>query len=279
MPPTLPRTERTSDQTVDATVVRSSNDYRRQPTPRTAELVAARLRERILSGQMADGSVLPNQERLVEEFRVSKQALREGLRILELEGLITVLRGNTGGALVHLPSPTESAYSLSLILQSRHVHLDQVGAALMEIEPICVRLCAERENREATVVAQLRAAHQETLDSVDDLTSYLRATSNFHRALAANCGNEPLAVLAGSLETIWLAHVRLWAEEEERYGRFPAPNIRLGHGIAEHAELIELIADGAVDQAVALDRRHMVEFYSLLVFSSTEVRATTLNDD
>src|SRR4051794_13103182 len=91
--------------------------------PRLAEMVAAVLRDRIVSGELEDGAMLPKQEDLLAEFRISPPPMREALRILETEGLITVRRGNTGGAIVHRPQPGKAAYMMGLVLQSRAVPL------------------------------------------------------------------------------------------------------------------------------------------------------------
>ena len=91
--------------------------------PRLAEMVADGLRERILSGELGDGDMLPKQDDLLAEFRVSPPSIREALRILETEGLITVQRGNVGGAIVHRPKPATAAYMLGLVMQSRSVQL------------------------------------------------------------------------------------------------------------------------------------------------------------
>lgn len=247
--------------------------------PRIAEVVASRLREQILSGEMADGSALPTQERLVEEFRVSKQAVREGLRILELEGLITIRRGNIGGALVHLPSPVDAAYSLALVLQARRVRVEDVGSALTELEPICVELCARRPDRQDTVVPRLRAAIDEAIAASDDVSAWLDAQGRFHRILASDCGNEAIAVIAGALEEVWLAHVRVWAEMEERAGRFPDARGRLGGvGIVDHEEMLSLIEQGASEKAVAFAQHHINEFYASASAPHTTVTANTLND-
>jgi DNA-binding FadR family transcriptional regulator len=252
---------------------------RRLPVPRVAEVVAARLREQILSGEMGDGSALPTQERLVEEFRVSKQAVREGLRILELEGLITIRRGNVGGALVHLPSPVDAAYSLALVLQSRRVQLEDVGVALKRLEPICVELCATRPDRHDTVVVELRAAVDQAIASTGDLSAWLDAQSRFHRILASGCGNGAIALLAGALEEVWLAHVRVWAETADRAGRFPdAGQRQSGRGIADHEELLVLIEQGQADRAVTFAQRHINEFYAQASDPLTEISAATLND-
>ena len=89
--------------------------------PRVAEIVASRLREDILSGRLKEGDVLPSQESLFSEFGVSPPALREAIHILETDGLISVRRGNVGGAVVHLPSAERTAHMISMVLQSRSV--------------------------------------------------------------------------------------------------------------------------------------------------------------
>ena len=58
-----------------------------------AELVARALRQQIVDGRLHDGDRLPKQDELAERFDISGPSVREGLRILEAEGLITVRRG------------------------------------------------------------------------------------------------------------------------------------------------------------------------------------------
>src|ERR1700694_2827208 len=67
---------------------------RRLSAPRIAQIVADELRRQIIDGELADGDLLPRQELLVEQFNVSLVSLREALRILETEGLVSVRRGN-----------------------------------------------------------------------------------------------------------------------------------------------------------------------------------------
>jgi DNA-binding FadR family transcriptional regulator len=61
--------------------------------------VADELRSLIVSGELSEGESLGREPDLVERFGVSRPSLREALRILEAEGLITVQRA----ALVHCP--------------------------------------------------------------------------------------------------------------------------------------------------------------------------------
>ena len=51
--------------------------------PKTAEIVADRIRKRIISGDLDEGSSLPPEGQLLEQFGVSRPTLREAFRILE----------------------------------------------------------------------------------------------------------------------------------------------------------------------------------------------------
>ena len=192
---------------------RPGDGVRRQyRQPRLAEMIAGELRERILSGDLADGSLLPKQEDLLEEFNVSGPSIREALRILETEGLVTVRRGNVGGAVVHFPEAASVAYVVSLVLQSKEVGLKDVALAIQEIEPTCVALCAARPDRVQTVVPNLRRISSLGEEAVDDTDESMRLTRDFHRALVEGCGNETLILIVGALETLWAAHIQEWAK-------------------------------------------------------------------
>ena len=82
---------------------------------RRAEIVADELRRQIIDGELSDGDLLPRQEILVEQFNVSLVSLREALRILETEGLVSVRRGNRGGAVVHAPAKASAASCVATV--------------------------------------------------------------------------------------------------------------------------------------------------------------------
>ena len=67
---------------------------------RVSEDVTAQLKQSILVGQFKPGDKLPAERELVEEFDVSRAAIREGLRVLENTGFIATRQGAGGGAFV-----------------------------------------------------------------------------------------------------------------------------------------------------------------------------------
>lgn len=177
--------------------------------PRLAELVAAALRQRIVSGQLADGDMLPKQEELLAEFRVSKPSIREALRILETEGLITVRRGNVGGATVHRPKAANNAHMLALVLEMHNVTLGDVAAARERLEPLCASFCAERKDRRKAVVPVLEHLQAEAERQVEDEVAFTRHSLRFHRELVNLCGNQTMIALASMVESVYTQHVDL----------------------------------------------------------------------
>src|SRR4029450_7586038 len=102
------------------------------PTPTRAQRVARRekpeqvadeLRQLIVSGALDEGDSLGNEAELIERFGVSRPSLREALRILEAEGLISVLRGVLGGVVAHRPDQRLTPRTAALVLQARNVSL------------------------------------------------------------------------------------------------------------------------------------------------------------
>jgi DNA-binding FadR family transcriptional regulator len=223
--------------------------------PRLAEMVADVLRRRILDGSLRDGDALPTEEQLLAEFGVSKPSLREGLRILETEGLVTVRRGNIGGATVHVPSSQAAARMLGMVLQSERVTLADLANALRQFEPLCAGLCAARPDRLDTVVPTLRAIHDEEVGVVDDQQATLALGRRFHETLVSECGNQTIIHVIGTLESLWSSHEQQWARRVHPDGLPDVRSRRAGH--RAHGRIITLVEQGDIDAVTKIVRRHI----------------------
>ncbi len=222
---------------------------------RLAEQVSDELRRKILSGELADGSVLPTEDQLLLEFPVSKPSLREAIRILEAEGLLSVRRGKLGGAVVHRPTAMNVAYTMGLVLGANDVSLADVGTALRQVEPACAALCAQREDRKSVVVPALRQLHVESVESVDDLVRATSASRRYHEALVRLCGNETMIILAGALETLWSAHEQSWSLRVSDHTSIPIAERRAV--LEDHRQVIEAIDSGDTQRAHDLAAAHL----------------------
>jgi GntR family transcriptional repressor for pyruvate dehydrogenase complex len=218
--------------------------------------VASRLRDDILTGRLTEGDVLPSQEALFAQFGVSPPAVREAMHILESDGLISVRRGNVGGAVVHLPSAERTAQMIGMVLQTRAATPADVSEALLHLEPICAGMCAAREDRMTEVVPYLQSAVDLQVEQFDTSSRYVPNARRFHEAIVRRCGNEPMILVIGALEVIWSAHESaVWSDECSPADPMRPPTMRAA--LRDHNRLLEAIAEGDSPRAVRLAGQHL----------------------
>jgi GntR family transcriptional regulator, transcriptional repressor for pyruvate dehydrogenase complex len=239
-------------------------------------MVAANLRERIVDGTLPDGGDLPPLERLVQEFSVSPPSVREALRILENERLITVRRGSVGGAVVHRPKPEAAAYMLGLVLQASQTRTVDLAVALTELSTVCAGLCARRADRRKKVVPALRAAIAQSIDNIDDAVEMEKWARQFHNELIHGCGNETLILVASSLEQLWARQTAAWTYRVQHAAEAPGSALRQ-RGFEEHQAIADAIEAGDAELAEKLYREHVrsPEIYTVRK-RDARVRATDI---
>jgi DNA-binding GntR family transcriptional regulator len=195
--------------------------------PSLVELVAARLRTLVVSGTLQPGEHLV-EERLTERFGISRPPLREALRLLQQEGLITRLprRG-----VVVTPLTAEDVreiYSLRSALEHLAIEL-----GVPVVDP------ARLEVLRSALAALDRAANQR------DREALLDANLRFHQALCALPNHRRLLQayqsLTLQLRLCMAMNIRF---REQLFGDFR-------ENVARHRELFQLIEAG--DRAAVLD--------------------------
>jgi GntR family transcriptional repressor for pyruvate dehydrogenase complex len=239
-----------------ATTPAVADGIRQMRQPRLAEMVAGALRERIVSGDLDDGDVLPGLDRLVREFGVSPPSLREALRILENEGLITVRRGNVGGAVVHRPKAATAAYMFGLVLQTEDVPVVDLAVALGHLEKLCARLCAARSDRRRAVVPNLRRLQRASEAAIEDVVAFERSCQDFHDGLVANCGNRSIMLAVSAFEWLWTEQQEGWAHRVSVLHEYPDLELRRD-GLAAHAAILDAIGRGDAALAEQLTGEHL----------------------
>ncbi len=228
---------------------------RRLNTRSVAEAVASQLRSRILDGDLTDGSELPTEAVLLEEFPVSRPSLREAFRILETEGLLTVRRGKRGGTVITHPTPDTAAYHVGLLLHSRGTTLEDLAAARNLLEPLCAEQAARRRDH-VSVGRKLAALAAVDPAQVDNGLAFTTAAVDFHQQLVMAAGNNTLQVLAGILESIWNAQELNWARAAVKEGDYPAVSLRR-EVLKAHQRISQAVEAGDADEAVRLTRGHL----------------------
>jgi GntR family transcriptional repressor for pyruvate dehydrogenase complex len=220
--------------------------------PKTAELVAQVIRSQIVRGELTEGDALPPESELTGRFGISRPTLREALRILESESLITLSRGSRTGAIVHAPSREVAARHTGLLLQAQGVNLADVYEARVAIFAPAARVLAERGGK--AHAKALRTKLDELRALQGDPSGFLTGALEFNHAVLELAGNRTLTVLAGVLSDIVALHLATVARDWETQPRHAREAVRVVDAM-EH--LIELIEAGDGDAAERFWRAQM----------------------
>jgi DNA-binding FadR family transcriptional regulator len=163
--------------------------------------VADELRQDIIDGRLDEGDSLGTEAELVARFAVSRPTLREALRILEAEGLISIVRGVLGGVIVHRPDRRMTGRAAALVLQSRSVDLADVFDASAIIEPAAARMVAVSRAR-SSAAKQLRAIITEQKRAIDDSVVFTNVQVRFHEEIVTLTGNRTLTIVSEMLNEV-----------------------------------------------------------------------------
>lgn len=211
--------------------------------PKTYAVVADHLRQRILSGELAEGEHLPVEEVLTAEFGIARTTLREALRVLESQGLITIRRGRGGGPIVTHPDLGPISMALAASLQLQGTTVGDLDEARRLIEPELAGQLA-RDHRKVDLRA-LEEAIQAAADAAEagDSLSFGLAAAGVHEALVECAGNRTLSTLSRLLEHMVRAYYTANTD------RFDRPLMR--RAVRGYRKLLDLIEAGDREGAVA----------------------------
>jgi GntR family transcriptional repressor for pyruvate dehydrogenase complex len=183
----------------DATVRNPSSvlDVSAVLVPKASDVLADRLRERILDEGLPEGTPLPTERELVAQSGLSRGSVREALRVLETEGLIVTKAGRNGGSAIRRPSRESISRSFELFLRSHGVRFDALIEARESVEPAAARLAALHRTEED--IAELKATHAE-LESISDNTAKFAKTNlKWHLSVVKASKNELLITFLGAI--------------------------------------------------------------------------------
>ncbi|MEP2735894.1 MAG: FCD domain-containing protein [Erythrobacter sp.] len=221
--------------------------------PKTAELVADRIRGRIISGDLEEGATLPPEGQLMEQFGISRPTLREAFRILETERLIAVSRGSRTGARVSRPHVSSVSRYASFVLQANNVGVPDLFEARLAIELFAVRQLARKGSKTKLKALRTEIDRVEGIGLGDTTQEFFAAFNDAHRLLVELGGNETLHVviqmLQGLMGQVSLKIIALHEETTEHEKKKVIKSFR---------NLIDLIETGDGDAAAQHWRLHLI---------------------
>jgi GntR family transcriptional repressor for pyruvate dehydrogenase complex len=166
-----------------------------------SSLLVDAITEKILREGLKPGARLPPEREMQEQFEVGRGTLREALRVLEAEGLVTVRPGAKGGPVVAEPDSDRLTRLLILLLIAWGATLRDVYDARIAVEPLTARKAAESATPEQVeAMRQSVAALEAGVESED---SVIEENQNFHGLIGKASGNPVLIAISMSLVKIF----------------------------------------------------------------------------
>jgi DNA-binding GntR family transcriptional regulator len=203
------------------------------------ELVANRLRDMIIEGQLAPGDSV-NESRLCVELGVSRTPMREAIRTLASEGLIVLRPGRS--TVVRKFSPAEVQGMLEVVA---------------ELEALAARQACARAD-EATIAA-IRRVHDRMLDHfrAGERLPYYKLNQQIHTMIVAAAGNAALGEVHGTLQA---------RMKRIRFVGGDAPENWRG-AVEEHDEMVAALECRDADRLADILRLHLRKTWDRVVGS------------
>ena len=219
---------------------------------RVSEEVTEQIKQCILLGDFNAGDKLPAERELMEQFQVSRVAIREALRSLENSGFVSTRQGATGGTyVIELSFENLSSAFIDLFLAEK-ISIPEMFHVRVLIEPEVARLAAMRITPEST--EKLLEILEKEESPVNSLADDIETKTMAHFVLAEICGNRFLEALVKSL-------MRVTKKVIEAVN----PNTLSMHPAGMHRPIVEAVIAGKPDEAAEAMRRHALEFGEVMI--------------
>lgn len=156
--------------------------------PPAYQLVSTELQRLILDGVLHTGDPLPPEVELAERFGVNRSTVREGIRQLESEGMVS--REGRKRLVVSIPGRTDLSPRLTRAMVMQKVTFRELWQVANQLEPLAAELAATTATEED--LDRLRANLRATQGAVEADESPAALDMEFHSLLAEATRNRVL---------------------------------------------------------------------------------------
>ena len=164
---------------------------------RAFEEICDEIKKLIFTGTLKPGDRLPSELELASQFTVSRQTVREALRLLETTGFINMQKGGSGGPLIVDTILNTISNSFLDAFQLRKISVDELTAARIEIEKMVLKALLARDDHN-----YIKALEENVVLAKELLRKKVepfRENMEFHLLLARASGNYIFVIMVEAL--------------------------------------------------------------------------------
>ena len=201
------------------------------------EMVYEELKMQILKGSIIPGTRMMEVE-LAEEMGVSRTPIREAIRKLEKEGLVTI-------------EPRRGAYA-SMISTEDMVEILEVR---QDLEGLAAYFAADRmEKSQMEELRQVSNSYNEAVKE-GNMEAMIKHDTRFHHIIVESCRNKILVQMIEQLQELVLRFRHIYYDNFKRAENMPE----------EHEAIVAAIAEGDADKARAAADIHIERLKELVI--------------
>ncbi len=211
-----------------------------------AELLAREIVEEILNRGLRPGDLMPPESAMLERYQVGRASLREALRILEMQGLVSLKPGPGGGPVVGVVNAANLGRTAALYFRLDGDTRGVLAEAMLVLDPWLAELAAERA--EPVEVMEVLGPCLAAADVAGgDSARIWRTAPEFHDGVYLLSRNGVLKTLASAIGSIFRRQVLSAVDLKSAQPRF----------LADHHRIAEAISAGHAASARRLAYEHM----------------------
>lgn len=213
---------------------------------KTSEIVARDVVRYIIANGLKPGDVLPVESAMLAQHAVSRESLREGLRLLEVQGLISIRRGPGGGPVVGLVDPANLGRTSTLYYEMAGATYEELFEAWVFAEcELAVRAARHPELHLRTAAMAPYLDDDEPEPAL--LEDFLAKHTGFHAKVASLARNRVLELSLQTMGQIVTHHIAI--QQDTRLIRERIET--------DHRKLARAITAGHSQQARSLMEQHV----------------------
>jgi GntR family transcriptional regulator, transcriptional repressor for pyruvate dehydrogenase complex len=220
---------------------------------KTYEVLAEHLREQILGGAIPPGASLPNERELGDRTGLGRGSVREALRILEAQGLVSTRLGRNGGRVTRRPGIDGISKYFEFFVRSQQIEFVSLLETMETLEPALAALAAQ--HRTEIDIRALNEATEELRAAAGDPPRIVAANTAWHLAVATASHNPLLVAIKQSIGAML---------HDPHVDNFVSPDVREAV-LKAHDRVEKAIIAGDADAARRRMERHVRAYRAMVI--------------
>ncbi|MCT7376577.1 FadR/GntR family transcriptional regulator [Chelativorans salis] len=171
--------------------------------PKRPTVICDEIKDWIVTQNLKPGDRLPQEKALIERFRASKGTMREALRSLEAQGLVTTRTGPGGGIFVAALEDTRAMELLANYFFFRQPSIADIYTVRCQLEPeLAASLVGHLREEDYQRLEDTMRVYDHPAETVGEEYQQRMAELDFHAVLAEISPNPVLGFMCGFLQNL-----------------------------------------------------------------------------